>query len=55
MCQGDPIGAVDLVAVMGPPEIKENILYFIKCHFYTNGANGSAMNILYEHKLDLTT
>ena len=25
MCQGDPIGAVDLVAVMGPPEIKENI------------------------------
>ena len=24
MCQGDPIGAGVLVAVMGPPEIKEN-------------------------------
>ena len=23
MCQGDPIGADVLVAVMGPPEIKE--------------------------------
>ena len=24
MCQGDPIGVGVLVAIMGPPEIKEN-------------------------------
>ena len=33
MCQGDPIGAGVLVAMMGPPEIIENSKYFNKCHF----------------------
>ena len=41
MCQGDPMGAGVLVAIMGPPEIKESNSYFIKCHFYTNGAKGT--------------
>ena len=41
MCQGDPIGADVLVAIMGPLELKENNIYIIKCHFYTNGAKGT--------------
>ena len=46
MCQGDPIRAGVLVAIMGPPEIKENNSYFIKCHFYTNGAREQCVNII---------
>ena len=39
MCEGDPIGAGILVAVIMPPRNKENNQnILITCHLYTNGA-----------------
>ena len=31
MCLGDPIGAGVLVAITGPPEIKEKNKYYVSC------------------------
>ena len=40
LCQGDPIGAGILVAIMGPPEMKEIILKFYELSFLYKRCKG---------------
>ena len=50
MCQGEPIGACMLVAIMGPPEIKDIIKKAYQLSFLYNVDNGQCVKVLWEYK-----
>ena len=54
LCQGDRIGTDIFVAITGPPEMKEIIVKNYQLSFFTNGAKGQCVKLLFEYTFRIT-